>query len=75
MRRGTHYCISVHTHLSKSMPWSYCLFYCLTVLSHQSVGHIRDSLHEIPQKGEGGQEMFYAGLVIQLDRKQVKKIY
>lgn len=32
-------------------------------MSHQSVSHIRDSFHEVPQKGEGGQEMIHAGLV------------
>lgn len=37
-------------------------------MSHQSVGHIRHSFHEIAQKGEGGQEMIHIGLVTQLDR-------
>lgn len=37
-------------------------------MSHQYVGHIRNSFNEVPQKGEGGQELIHIGLVTQLDR-------
>lgn len=62
---------STHSSLQKHAMKLYFLFYCLTVLSHQYMGHIRDSLHEAPQKGEGGEEIsFHTGLVTQLKRKQ-----
>lgn len=58
--------LSTHSSLQKCAFILCCLFYCLTILSHHSVSHIRVSFHEVPQKDEGGQEIFHAGLLTQL---------
>lgn len=44
--------------------------YCLTMAGGQALWQGRNSIYQLPQEGEGGQETPHTGLVTQLDMGQ-----
>lgn len=71
MHMKTHCCFPLYTsvYITVRTGW---LLHCLTILSHQTMGHVGDCFHYAPQEVEGGQEALQTELVTQLDRKSTK---